>query len=277
MTRILLQVINGTIIFPAVSDLVFAIILNGGFFSIIFPLAALVFRRRALLSAHRLVLVDKARYDKAWNEILKNPAEQHAVRALSVLVSTLISATNVAKNARQFNRAEIFRGESTLNATARHGQRSLRQLSELKIEHTSNIMMRQRNVNQLGSVFTCGIPGSLDPNHSVRSLDQLYCQAIALNPLIIKKVWCWSSASCGCFSVNWYGSDSAEAATSSEALPKGFLRWEDAERMEAQFQGNIRWARVKSVQRSIEKATRSYGKVCVDGISYMHIKNVPVL
>jgi hypothetical protein len=48
-------------------------------------------------------------------------------------------------------------------------------------------------------LLDCGVDGSIDPQCPVDSLDQLYCQAVALSPILIAKVQTWASASCGCF------------------------------------------------------------------------------
>jgi hypothetical protein len=45
-------------------------------------------------------------------------------------------------------------------------------------------------------------------------------------------------------------------------MPKGYVQWSDVLEKEVYVGGQVSWAKVKSVQRSIEKSTRSYGKVC---------------
>jgi hypothetical protein len=45
-------------------------------------------------------------------------------------------------------------------------------------------------------------------------------------------------------------------------IPKGFVLWSDVLEKELYVGGQVSWAKIKSVQRSIEKSTRSYGKVC---------------
>ncbi len=54
----------------------------------------------------------------------------------------------------------------------------------------------------------------------------------------------------------------ADMARSQAApLPAGFVRWRDVQEAELGAGGRVRWGKVKSVQRAIEKATRSYRKV----------------
>ncbi len=58
---------------------------------------------------------------------------------------------------------------------------------------------------------------------------------------------------------NCYGCCGAEE---NYNMPVGFVQWSDVLEKELYVGGQVSWAKVKSVQRSIEKSTRSYGKVC---------------
>ena len=97
-------------------------------------------------------------------------------------------------------------------------------------------------------LLACNTEGTVDPRRPVTCLDQLYCQATALSPLLVKKVQEWAAASRGFFAA-------------AEPASQGFLLWEDVRDEELRIGGCVRWARIKSAKRSIEKATRSYGKV----------------
>ena len=111
----------------------------------------------------------------------------------------------------------------------------------------------------------------------MHSIDQLFCQAIALNPVLITKVQGWAAVSggyfCSAMTRNAVGCSRKYRRGSSNAgyngkidgmdrdhLTAGFVRWLDVVERELQIGGQVRWAKVKSVQRSIEKSTRS-GKV----------------
>ena len=52
-----------------------------------------------------------------------------------------------------------------------------------------------------------------------------------------------------------------DAEFDAAQLPSGFARWTDVAKAGRGAWDLVRWAKVKSVQRAIEKATRSYKKV----------------
>ncbi len=133
-----------------------------------------------------------------------------------------------------------------------------------------------------------GVPAILDQAHPVKSLDQLYFQAVALNVILIAKVQTWAAASRGCFSAltdqvaarddfqTGLGSFKLTSLRSRDhsnqgsaetvmchagSIPHGYVLWEDVKEEEIQVGGKVKWAKVKAVKRSIEKSTRSYGKV----------------
>lgn len=218
-----------------------AILSNGGFPSLIFALVGFAFRRRALLRAHQLVLTDQTRYDCVWAVILADSARQADLEFLRLDVNAL--ATRLGSFLpRQLNRTR--RTPSTFPNDA------------------SNTSYPR----ELDVLLDCGMEGTLDPSRPVVCLDQLYCQAIAANSILIPKVARWAAASDGCFQVH---ATSAASSTSTslpldncsslQTLPGGYMTW--AEILAHGLEDQVHWARVKSVQRCIEKAARSYAQV----------------
>jgi hypothetical protein len=134
----------------------------------------------------------------------------------------------------------------------------------------------------MSGLLHCGLSGVLDPHTPVDSIDQLYFQAIALSPFLTSKVQGWAAVSEGFFSsaakdvveekTEICQAEYATSGSNADGIydleaglsrcPAGFVRWLDVVKKERQVGGQVRWAKVKSVQRSIEKMTRSYGKVC---------------
>ena len=72
------------------------------------------------------------------------------------------------------------------------------------------------------------------------------------------------------FGVNSVNCNTTECGA-VDALPNGFVKWADIKEEEQLKGGRVRWANVKSVERSIEKSTRSYGKVAASPIIILHI------
>jgi len=85
----------------------------------------------------------------------------------------------------------------------------------------------------------------VDYGSRVMSLDQLFAQATGLDPILRTKVQQWALASKGYFR----GPD-------LEGKPS-FVLWQDAV-ASPEMQRSIRWGKLKSVRRSVEKLLRSY-------------------
>jgi hypothetical protein len=229
---------------------------------------------QALYSARQLVLADKALYDKIWTSVLDNPSMSSAIAELSSLVQD-IAAQSVSRPLqviRVCSSAEARASGLVLGGTATPWLSGVLRASS------------SMSVNSFAAFASSGrmrADSSLDSEDGasdfylqpVDSLDQLYYQAVALNPLLIAKVQSWAECSGGCFS----GTSAAAAAVGAcssvvvenenihcdeHRIPSGFIHWRDVQEIEQVAGGQVQWAKVKSVQRSIEKSTRSYGKVC---------------
>ena len=96
-----------------------------------------------------------------------------------------------------------------------------------------------------------GIPATTDYVQGASSLDQMYVQAELLNPVLLERVKEWALMSSGCFPV---------------LQPKdqgvSYVRWS----ISLDSKTQIRWGKLKSVARAVEKLVRSYDQVDVASI-----------
>ena len=91
-----------------------------------------------------------------------------------------------------------------------------------------------------------GIPASIDFAKKICSLDQLFVQAEILDPIFLAKVKEWALVSSGCF-----------PALQPKEGGVLLVRWGKA--IDSKLQ--IRWGKLKSVTRAVEKLVRSYDQV----------------
>ena len=298
------------------SDLIALIFTSNGFILLVLSTAALLFHRRALNQAHRVVLADKAKYDQAWAAIMADNAQREQVALLATQVKQIqdlsLSPSSQPVMFQQLNRCRgylvclrshsIFRSKGL--SAANHS--SLRSPTPSPSNLAGGCTLAQR----WQQLVDCGIPGSLNAQQPVDSLDQLYFQAVALNPILVDKVKSWALASGGCFclkhsdcqpsmvrsnehdepahssrhaveipstmsqggAVSVVVDQAIELAVTDKVLPPGFVRWEQAKRGEQLSEHYIKWGNIKSVQRALEKSTRAYNKVPIQcSIYHDHI------
>ncbi len=275
-----MQVIKINILFLDRSGMLVNILSNGGFLALVITVANIVFHRRALSRARTLVLVDKAKYDAIWTNVLSDSEEQVSIQSLDKLTKYL--GRCITKQCRQLNRNRSYKEEQRRSLSLSGMSSS----SSLKPQSAGDGVVIIKEAWE--SLLDCGIPAIADQAHPVRSLDQLYFQAVALNGILIAKVQAWAAASSGCFSASidrvaapdesrigigsfklrslrnrdHFNQSTADSAVChSGSIPDGYVRWDDVKEEEMRIGGKVRWAKVKAVQRSIEKSTRSYGKV----------------
>ena len=112
-----------------------------------------------------------------------------------------------------------------------------RQWSWLSTSRQTDIMAQIQNSTdgQLSYTLPC-----------LNNLDQLYVQATCLHPVLIRKVRDWASKSRGLFSV-------------SET--NGQQQWISLVDADVEKINLIKWCKIKTVQRAVEKTVRSYGQV----------------
>lgn len=235
---------------------------------------------QSLRRARRLVLADQAAYEATWATTLQDPEERAAINRLERLERSLNFTLEIP--ARQLNR--IRRSEADSQTIHRVGSASSNSSSSSRLVRTSSISPLNKASTALRS-FARSMSSLLDQPHRDRPawadlvdyknmeavdpkrpatcLGQLYCQATALSPILIKKVQDWAAATGGYFMAAGAGS------------PPVFVRWEDVREDEFRTGGRVRWASLKSLQRAIEKANRSYGKVRSVLVRhlYMHLRS----
>jgi hypothetical protein len=230
------------------------------------------------------VLADQARYDNAWCAILADPVENAAVVSLGQYALERQAACKTLP--LQLNRTYIAPvAPVAIDSSADSEGETSHQQGRL-VSALVNVTFAVQSLGNFSrctsnpGLLDCGVDGILDPNSPVYSIDQLFFQAITLSPILITKVQGWAAVSDGYFSSAATdavgGSKNCRADNSNRGTDAnhsnydsvedgdcyaGFVRWLDVVDKELHTGGQVHWAKVKSVQRSIEKSTRSYGKV----------------
>jgi hypothetical protein len=214
---------------------------------------------QALYQSRHLVPADQALYDKAWTAILAEPVEKAAVAALCQIA--LERQAGYKTNPLQLNLARVASVQpiSGVNSTGlRTGDQEgkICRLIPALINIFSSMLVdiQSRSTTHTGPLH-CGVDGILDQNNPVHSMEQLFCQAIALRPILITKIQCWAAVSVTYFcsavtardavicSRNCRGgSSNADIHPSpsndeiyGEYVPAGFVRWLDVVGTELQI------------------------------------------
>ena len=273
---------------------------NGGVWALTIALANLFFYRRAISSARRLVLADKANYDAIWQRVLDDSDERQSIENLENWIRHFGRSLKNSSESRHCNR------KHGVNAAKRDHQRLSLTLSSLTSITVSAATSRKTSQLSddvpLGNIILkrawenlidCGQPATVDPLNPIHCLNQLYLQAVALYPILIEKVKFWASQSSGYFvsssveegtaaekPLNFFGSLKARDKPSSPGdesfsagtIPEGYVRWTDVQEAGTMGSEKVKWCKIKSIQRSIEKSTRSYGKVNNFRHSFQFIK-----
>jgi hypothetical protein len=243
-------------------------LLSGGGWSLLLAWVTLTCHQWVLRQARLLILADKAKYDKVWAQILSHEINVTQLQSLKILTQQMQSKILAPASCRQYNRKLDVHGPWTSNGLMADAQlstpRSSTRESSTRGNSRPSSILDHWQQDGLGSeaheaLLGCGIPGTLDQRNPVASLDQLYFQATAIHPILVAKVQAWAGMSRGYFQA----AGSQEMQLGREIRdPGSFVLWEQVRDQELLQPGRIKWCSVKSVQRSLEKSTRSYGKVC---------------
>ncbi len=199
----------------------------------IFATIIVLFRQRSLHRAKRLMTIDQARYDNIWRSLLELPSAQINLAALAAQVESIVSM-RPGSVAQQLNRL----------CTEHRSSIRYAQLQSARASFSLKRKSARRRRSYLGMT---GVPGSIDPNSPVDSLDQLYVQAMCLNPMLISKIQDWAVISQGLLPSKLHGGHVS------------FVKYADGR--DGPY-SHIKWCKIKSVDRAIEKALRVYGQVC---------------
>lgn len=226
-----------------------------GILFMLFPIASWLRRRWLLDHARRLVQNDRVAYEGAFEDLLQSPSATEELTAINTLTKHLQDRCSY-DTARQLNRKAFssdwgiaFESDSSpgssLNGTLT-SQLVAGPLSDA-VSSSNHVMLdlgRTISAPEQTDCFCSCIPSfcrgeaSLqDFGKPVTSLDQLYVQAQGLSPILKRKVQTWASHSNGGF-----------------PLRDGGLAWARP----GDVPGNVKWAKLKSPKRAIEKAVRSY-------------------
>ena len=205
-----MQIIRSEIIFGYHSDLLSDILMDDGSVSFFFGIVIAAFHYRALVQARIIVLADKARYDMEWGKVLQDEGTRSKVDVLTSLVNRIKSRLDPCLSAKQFNRSKIS-GTLYQFKTSRTNIDSTQSLPSWTLSSNASTISATDNPSHKSTteersrvpdwwyLFDCGVSSVLDVQRPVDSLDQLYFQAVTLNPILIKKIQGWALASGGCF------------------------------------------------------------------------------
>ena len=241
-----------------------SIVQSAGTLAFIFASVVTFFRRRTLNRSRKLVLDDKERYDTVWTGIISEEPDAYnmlaAINNASLFwnqQAVVTSSSNLGVAPRQYTRkfATADRRDSPTSengvalSVLRTASRELEALGKWKFGYTSlhqNRWEARADADDILSAqldCTRWIPETLDFNRPIKSLDQLFVQASCLHPILLRKVKAWAKASGGCFPCRGHA---------------GFVKAADVPDNSAYL---IRWAKLKSISRAVEKIYRIYDKV----------------
>mmetsp|Transcript_27378 Transcript_27378/g.42763 ORF Transcript_27378/g.42763 Transcript_27378/m.42763 type:complete len:321 (+) Transcript_27378:1-963(+) len=183
-----------------------------------------------------LVQPDYEAFQLLWAEILSQDDERQAIDKLCDITQRVTDEEQSDIPARQFQAVNVVR--ENWNAT------SLDLVFSRTGSEQDKISVYGSGGGEEESLF-----GRLSayPGAPVRSLEQLYTQAVLLDPILVRKVHDWASLTKGCFPVL------QESASSGKTC----LQW-SVITQNPKLAGRVAFAKVKKPSRAIEKALRSY-------------------
>jgi hypothetical protein len=177
-----------------------------------FAIVVIVLRRLVLAKAQRFATAHQRSYDEQWSTVLSREEDQSHLAALVALCKAI--GRSLPPSHRQLNR---------------------RASAAAKVRRDFD---RQ-------SPFDTGIPGSVDAARPVHSLDQLYAQAICMEPILLRRVRQLALSYGGHFAANVDGRVE-------------YVRYAAAGDGDSRDGCSFIWGRVKSLSRAIEKVVRIY-------------------
>ena len=215
-------------------------------FTLLFATLVTFFHLRILRKARVLILEDKNCYDRLWSNILLDPATHADLQMLkSQSAHSCLDDFGMGKQAgpRQYSAHLLEQYKNNLSS-----QMLQRRPSWQDILENLNAGDSLRQLGKVASVVGLSreIHSQEEYNSRIKSLDQLFIQAYCLHPLLIKKVKQWAVLSKGFVKVDFLGR-------------QAYTRYSD---LKAGQESAIKWCKVKSFQRAIEKVVRAYGQVC---------------
>ncbi len=134
-------------------------------------------------------------------------------------------------------------------------------LRSCNFEAQAQASIASRSIQSFHSMFQDS--ETYSGHQKVDSLDQLYFQAHCLHPILLKKVENWAAS--------WNGQFPVRNEATGEVH---FSKWTDIQE-DSTSRSRVCWAKVKSVERAIEKIVRTYKHVSF--VFCVHLVNVNVL
>jgi hypothetical protein len=202
-----------------------------------------ILRQKVIQRARSVVLEDRAKYSEIWDQFCSDAKNTQALVHVKDLVDEItLNCQGFA--ARQMNICSSRSGEGLGGGLL---WESVLNVSELQPDSSATAR----------ATVTAGPPTD--------SLDQIFYQATVLQPMLIGKVQHWALLNKGMFPVHL-----------SPGTAPVFVSYAECVRQPRIFE-RIAWAKIKSVERAVEKAVRSYSQVIVEMLYVtLQIRNLEI-
>ncbi len=227
---------------------------------IMLSLSGYIFRFQSRRRAEQVMAEFHQAYDKCWEEILESERVSKSETIKQITECTDSITTGLSWTARQ-------RGSDILEDQLKREGQAIAQSSSTKLGKckSSVFCILSDSFPNLGGSNI----GQVDPaGPLIVDLDQLFAQAEGVDHLLQRKVQQWALLSNGCFPV---------ASAGGNVM---FERWEKIVVSE-ELLANVKWGRVKSRKRAIEKLYRSYNcdvsrllDCCRQSIYFEHLNDL---
>jgi len=201
-----------------------------GYLTVSFTIVFYLLRQLTLRRARRIVMADSERYGAIWASIFADPGERAQLEYLRLDIEACKPLLSLPP--RQLTRRGF-----------RSFRRALTRVNSAGLDRANDAPAAWEEH------LTSGTPMVFNSKRPVNSLDQLFCQAVVLNPIFIRKVQEWAGLCGGSFRCIDHG------------LEGSYLPWtasSEAEREE--LATRVRWCGTKSAARAAQKANRAYGR-----------------
>ncbi|EKX38216.1 hypothetical protein GUITHDRAFT_115559 [Guillardia theta CCMP2712] len=176
-------------------------------------------RRFIVYKSRRQIRGDQKMYDDCWKDLLSREQTEQLLSSLKITCGWV--RPQPALQLKIFD--ALCEVESTI------------------LDPLESVLRRQKNSSFARTYLKRSKLTVMRQDREIESLDQLYAQAILLEPMFLSKVQSWAEASDGCF----------------QGLEGSLIRWRECAE-EAEKASQVKWASIKNANRAIEKLVRSY-------------------
>jgi len=178
--------------------------------------------------AAEMLLPDMEDYELIWSSVIKDEKGMHWLNELASITKDI--GTRISGVARQYKRKRPDSAHVCCQTCL------------------SGIIECRKCPCNLRTAALPGKPGTVDRKAPASSLDQLFYQTVALQPILLRKVQDWALASDGSFPV--------VGKETNPGRPE-FVKWSHI-KQDPSLARAVKWASVKTEERAIEKLARSY-------------------